>query len=290
MSDTLTGAVANIFAANPVEVITDPKAYTKLRELIDAETSVFVPDLSTDEGRKAIASLAYKVTRTKTAIDAARKELTEEWRAQVTKTNGLSKVIIDELDAIAKAVRKPLTEWEEAEEAREAKVALMLASLRLPRGAPEGSVAIGQMIAEFSALTFDPDIFGDSVSEAEATRTWALGELRSAHAKALGDEADRAELARLRAAEAERQREAKATADAEAAEQRAQAAAALADARRREAEDAAAAEREKDKAHRANVMRAAKEAIMSCGASEEHARAIVQAILRDKIPNVSLRF
>lgn len=46
----------------------------KIREEIDG----FVPDVTTRKGREAIASIAYKVARSKTALDNVGKELVAE--------------------------------------------------------------------------------------------------------------------------------------------------------------------------------------------------------------------
>ena len=39
-----------------------------------------VPDTSTDKGRKAIASLAYKVSQSKVLLEAAGKSLVTDWK------------------------------------------------------------------------------------------------------------------------------------------------------------------------------------------------------------------
>lgn len=118
--------IAAIVAANPVSVLIDEKVYSQFYQHIKAETEAFKPDLSTVASRKEISSLAYKVTRTKTAIDAAGKKLNEDARAQINAVDASRRKIRDELDALAEAVRKPLTEWEAAEEARIDRVKAML--------------------------------------------------------------------------------------------------------------------------------------------------------------------
>lgn len=50
---------------------------------IEAEVRSHVPDVTTKRGRDAIASLAYKVARSKTTLDEAGKSLTEEQRRQI---------------------------------------------------------------------------------------------------------------------------------------------------------------------------------------------------------------
>ncbi|BAK66845.1 conserved hypothetical protein [Sphingobium sp. SYK-6] len=136
-------------------------------------------------------------------------------------------------------------------------------------------------------------------AQAEATRV--AEERRIAAEKA---EAER--IARLEREAAERaQREAEAAAEAERqriqreheealAAERARAdeveRAAQAERDRIAAEQAEQAKRDADKAHRTAVMKAAKEAIMTCGVDEEVAKKIVLLIRSGEVPNVSLRF
>lgn len=89
----------------------------KIREEIDS----FVPDVSTRKGREAIASIAYKVARSKTALDNVGKELVAELKEVPKKIDAERKRMRDLLDSWQAEVRKPLTEWEEAEAARVAR-------------------------------------------------------------------------------------------------------------------------------------------------------------------------
>lgn len=84
---------------------------------IRAATVTLVPDASTEKGRKEIASLAYKVSRSKTAIDDAGKTLVADIKARASKIDAARKKARDTLDALRDEVRAPLTEWE-AEQAR----------------------------------------------------------------------------------------------------------------------------------------------------------------------------
>ena len=72
-------------------------------------------DISTPSGREAIASLAYKVARSKTALDEKGKELVGAIKKQSGEIDAERKRVRDELDALKDEVRKPLTDWEDAE-------------------------------------------------------------------------------------------------------------------------------------------------------------------------------
>lgn len=95
-----------------------PGGVRVLLDQIKAEIAQVEIDISTPEGRKACASLAYKVARSKTALDAMGKTLTDQWRKQAETVHAERRLIEKELDALANEVRAPLTEWENIEKAR----------------------------------------------------------------------------------------------------------------------------------------------------------------------------
>ncbi len=82
---------------------------------IRAEIDSFVPDVSTKKGRDAIASIAHKVARSKTALDNVGKELVAELKEIPKKIDAERKRMRDTLDAWKDEVRAPLNEWEQAE-------------------------------------------------------------------------------------------------------------------------------------------------------------------------------
>lgn len=75
-------------------------------------------DISTPSGRRAVASLAYKIARSKTALDAMGKDLVSDWKARASAVDEERRRIRQELDELADEIRKPLTHWENAEKAR----------------------------------------------------------------------------------------------------------------------------------------------------------------------------
>ena len=87
-------------------------------EEIEQEALSFVPDMTTEKGRKAVASNAYKVTRSITALDDAGKNLTEDWRSKTNQVNASRRNMRGRLTLIRDNARKPLTEWEEADKER----------------------------------------------------------------------------------------------------------------------------------------------------------------------------
>jgi colicin import membrane protein len=99
-------------------VFDTPQGIEKLVADIEAKVADFVPDTTTDKGRKAIASMSYKVSQSKTLLDGLGKDLVSEWKEKSRKVDEARKIARDRLDALRDQTRAPLTEWEEAEEKR----------------------------------------------------------------------------------------------------------------------------------------------------------------------------
>jgi colicin import membrane protein len=102
---------------SPVEIFSAEKVDSILNKIAEEAKSV-VHDVSTPNGRKEIASLAYKIAQSKTFMDDCGKKLGEDAKKTLDTINAERKKIRENLDALKEEVRKPLTEWEEAEEQR----------------------------------------------------------------------------------------------------------------------------------------------------------------------------
>jgi colicin import membrane protein len=89
---------------------------SKMLADLENEVSSVVPDLSTAKGRKEIASLAYKVSQSKTALDGLGKDLIFDWNKMVKSVNSERKEIRDRLDALRDSVKAPLVEWQRVED------------------------------------------------------------------------------------------------------------------------------------------------------------------------------
>ncbi len=74
-------------------------------------------NLATVGGRKKTASLAAKVSKVKTTVDAIGKEMVSEWKGKSKIVDANRKKFRDACDELRDEARKPLTDWE-AEEAR----------------------------------------------------------------------------------------------------------------------------------------------------------------------------
>ncbi|AOZ48804.1 hypothetical protein [Chromobacterium vaccinii] len=76
-----------------------------------------VPDLTTKKGRDRIASLAYKVSQSKTAVEKPGRDYLKLVKELPKKIEDELRDFVTQCDALRDSVRKPLTDWE-AEQAR----------------------------------------------------------------------------------------------------------------------------------------------------------------------------
>lgn len=232
---------------------------------IETEVRAIIPDLSTAASRKAIASTAYKIARSKTALDEIGKTITEEARKTVDTVNAKRRDVRTRLENLQAEARKPLDEWEAAEAARIADLEDRLKDFSedLPDlDAP--STEIEKVIEEITAIPVD-GTWQEFESRATAAKQGTLNVLNDMLEKAKIREAERAELERLRAEAAAREEEDRRR---QAEERR------KAEAERIEREKIEAAER----AAQAERDRAKREA---AEAAERHAREVAAAAQRE---------
>ena len=181
-------------------------------------------DISTEPRRAAIAALAYKVAKSKTALDKARKDLVADQKEALKAIDREGARIWDELEALQAEVRKPLTEWENAEKTRVANHEAVLHLIEdegRRAGMHETLEEIESSIALVKQL-YDGRAWQEFNSRANGCRTTALEYLGRAHDRLFAAKAERAELARLRQEESDRKEAARvqAIADEAAARER----------------------------------------------------------------------
>lgn len=85
---------------------------------IEEECLSFIIDPSSKEGREEIKSLAYKIARSKTTVEKAKKAYTEDLRKKVTEINAHAANAVDRLQALQDKVREPVTQYEKREKER----------------------------------------------------------------------------------------------------------------------------------------------------------------------------
>ena len=360
MSENQTTELAELVTLpskeNALAVYSTVGGLNPIIQQIREKVSGTVYDTKTAKGRAECASDAFKIAKSKAAIEKLGKALSAEYKEIPKKIDAERRRAFDELDALQKEIRQPLTEWEQAEEKRIArhKAGIEWFRLRADENRDLDSEELRGSIEEAVGRIVD-ESWEEFEAEAHRAKSKALDSLTAALAAREKYEAEQAELAELRRKQAEqeqkdreariaqeaadkakrdaeekahaereasakreadakaaqdkaerdrleaidRQKQAEAHAEAEklAAEQRARDAAEAARLAeiKRQADEKAAAEaeekaREANRAHKTKVLKAAKEAIMKSGVTEDQARAVVKMILDGQVPSVRISF
>lgn len=270
-SDLVSIPPADAFAlqikeGRALDFFTKPGAVDPVLSVIRAQVDAFKGDVSTAKGRKEIASMAFKLSQSKTYLEGVGKKLADEQKDIPRKIDAARKKIRDTFDAWRDEVRKPLNDWEAAEEKRiqrhnEAVNALEHVDV------DRSSAELKAELERVGAVVIGPECEEFEVAYARA-KDGAISKLLTAIRLAEKREHDAAELARLRAEEAERkareeqerlakEAEEKAKRDAEEQERREKEAAEKA---RADAEAAAAAREEQLRREKEEAERRAHEA------------------------------
>lgn len=227
----------------------------------------FTPDISTRKGREAIASMAYAVARSKTALDDVGKKLVADLKEVPKKIDAERKRVRDTLEAWQEEVRRPLNEWQAAEDARVDKHNSAIEKIRLTAIDLDGITAedLADRVAQLEAIALGDD-WEEFEAEAARAKDKALAILRAALTARRQYEADQAELARRRAEDELREQQEREARIAREAEERA-----LREAEQRaQAEREAAARREQELIDSAaNAKRAAEQAARDAEAAAE---------------------
>ncbi len=220
MSESTELAVVN--AQNAVEIFTKG-GLAGILDGVEKKVRAMSLDASTATGREEIRSVAYKVTRTKTALDAEAKKLTEGWRAATSQVNSERKVAQERLEALAEEVRAPLTAFENKEKNRiaghEAAIAEMNGLLEMLRAHPNMEAGLLVDHREDLAVLHADRQWEEFDARAKKLRSEIFQYLEGRIDARLKFDHDQEELARLRKEEADRKvREHEAKLKAEAAE------------------------------------------------------------------------
>lgn len=253
MSETALALVQSITA---VEFFKPGASKTVIESLkIEVRAQAAKLDISTEEGRQAIASLAFKVAKSKTGLDKAGKELVADQKAAIKRIDAERATVWDELEALQKEVRQPLTDFENAEKERIASHEAALEGMAVAGNFVAQNwqtMPIEDMRARLQSLTESKRDWQEFLARARQVVVTAIGQIKTAIAQREKLDADAAELEKLRAmAAAQRQKEHEENIAREAREE------AEALARKREDEQRAAAEAERE---RVELERAAAEA------------------------------
>jgi len=186
-----------------IAVYTAPAGLDPYIQQIRDEVASFVPDITTKKGRDAVASMAYKVAKSKTYLDTCGKDLVAELKALPAKIDAERKRMREELDALRDAVRLPLTQWEKAEEARIANIKTLISRINEKREIV-GTQEISEALEYLEVVDVDAS-FEEFREEALIAKIETQKILRIKLEESKRRDAEQAELARLRAEALERE-------------------------------------------------------------------------------------
>jgi hypothetical protein len=273
---------AEIYAAGAADPLIDR---------IEKEVAGRKFDVNIEDDRKACASLAFKLAKTKTSLDGMGKKLTEEWRQKTAMVNAERTRIVGRLQILQDTVRAPLTEWELAEKKRKEKIQSQLDIYKTAGVFPHkpSTQAIIDRLEGLRASSTEG--FGEFTEEGEALKAEAIQYLMTLREQSMQADAEREELAQARAAaaaaeaklaEERRQREAEEAAKVAAAQAQANAIAA-AERRAKELEEALEAEKvRREQAEKAQAEAAERSRLAAIEAEERAKREAEAAELRAK--------
>lgn len=303
--------------ATALDLFTAPEKVNQMLEriksLAEEERKELDSDLSVVKNRKAFASLAYKVAQTKTYIDKEGKAVVDKLKELPKKVDASRKLFRDELDALSTEIRKPLTEWEEQEKAREEaealkkqievdhEEALQMNELFDLRKAEEERKRIAreeemkQQAAEQARLE----------AERKAQQEIEAAAKREREAKEAAERAEREKQEAIqRAEQAAKEAKEKAERDAREALERAEREKQLAiEAERKKAQEAEQArlaeeerkrqeeaKRQADKEHRRKYNQETLQALVSNGFDEKLATEFIKLVASNKIPHMTMNY
>lgn len=188
-------------------VYSAPNGLEPWLQKIRDEVLAFVPDTSTRKGREAIASIAFKVAKSKVALDDAGKKLVAELKEVPKLIDAERKRMRETLEALQDQVRRPLNEWEEKEADRVAAHKAVIAHIENTDTAGMSAALIGAKVQDLDSLEINQEL-EEFEADAHRAKAASLVTLRQALADQEQYEADQAELAQRRADdEARTQRE-----------------------------------------------------------------------------------
>lgn len=111
----------DLSALTPAEIFV-PGGLQPIVNAISADVRKEVYDVTTADGRKRIASVAHSIAKAKNALDKMGKSFNDDWNKKIKIVNTERNSAWDSLEKLQHEIRKPLTEYEAAEEAREQRI------------------------------------------------------------------------------------------------------------------------------------------------------------------------
>lgn len=178
-------------------------------DAVKAEVTGEVPDLTTVKGRARIASLAATVSKSKKAVETPGRDYLKRLKEMPKVVEAELREFVTKMDSLRDTTRQPLTDWEEAEQARKDKHVdgiQAIKDLAVFEATPTAA-RVADTITQLEMVAIS-DTWEEFLAEAAQVKDETLVKLRSLLAERTQYEAEQAELVRLRAeAEAQAQRD-----------------------------------------------------------------------------------
>lgn len=175
---------------------------TKIRE----EAKNLPIDMTVRKNREEVASFAYKIARSKTAVDKAGAALSAEYKEIPKKIDANRRVYKEAFERLQEEVRSPLNQWEQAEKERVQRHEQRIESIKqnTELGDDACSVSIGGALNMLSDLFID-ESWEEFEAEAHRVKNDRFKQLQDQLKKRKKYESEQAELELLRKAVAERE-------------------------------------------------------------------------------------
>lgn len=173
--------LTTILKLTPSEIFEEGQLLDLVSE-IEKEVKSIVIDHTSAKGRDDIKSLAYKVAQTKTFVDKTRKAYIDDKQEFIKKVNAHSKTAVERLQTLQDEVRKPVTDFENAEKERVANIkksideVIRLRSINGLNSIDEINFAISKA-ESFDATSGKDEFTHHAIKEKEETLNYLSGVL-----------------------------------------------------------------------------------------------------------------
>lgn len=183
--------------------------YDQAKKAVEGE----VADLGTAAGRKRIASLAAKISSSKTAVEKPGRAYNKILKTKTGKIDAELKNFVDRMNDLRDETRKPLTDWENIEKKRIEDIdshIVYITDLKTvlnpETGQPLTAAELKEKLAEVKAIEVTNGEFAEFTERACEVQCNAIDFFENAITQREQYETDQAEIARLKAESDERDR------------------------------------------------------------------------------------
>lgn len=199
------------------------KSFGTMYTRIEAGIAELPTDMSIAKNRDAVASYAYSISRTKTGLDAAAKDVAGDAKKIVDAVNDERSQLKATLDKLRDLARAPLDAWQEAEAKRERNVKDAIGSFQnvaIDHAAAD-SGELSMVLDNLYAWQFKEEHYGERIEDVKDAHKIAVERISEMLAAAGKREQEAAELEQLRAEKAAREEADRIAAEKKAAEEEA---------------------------------------------------------------------